>query len=228
MIRDFVQDLQEIIKLLESGKRFAFSRFGDGEYLIAKGVPARVDKPAEHWISGPDSVGFAARLNQALQATQDPDFYTGIMCPCCDRVAWQWFCERVPITEQVTFATLFTNANYSVWHRYCLKSRLRERSLLVSSAGGDFQVPRNAVNQDWGLENLVQSLLDQADKPILVAAGPASNIIIHQYWSRGGVQAVLDVGSSLDPEIHGIKTRSYQMPETACYNKVCQWSSPDV
>lgn len=224
MIRDFDQDLQEIISLLESGKRFAFSRFGDGEYLIAKGIPARVDKPAEHWISGPGSAGFAARLNQALLAPQDPDFYMGLMCPCCDRVAWEWLSARVLLTEQITFATLFTNANYPVWHQYCVESDLRRKSLLVSSAGGDFQVPKNAVNQDWGLDTLVDTLVAQADKPILVAAGPASNIIIHQYWSRGGGQAVLDIGSSLDPEIHGIETRSYQMLDSVCRNKVCYWS----
>lgn len=224
MTLDFAQDLQELINLLESGRRFAFSRFGDGEYLICEGIPARVDKPAEHWISGPDSQEFKQRLNQALLLPPDPDFYFGLMCPCCDKVASSWLVARVPISSQVTFATLLTNSNYRVWNQYYHDSKLRERSILVSSAGGDFQVPRNAVNLDWGLDSLVSTLIQQADKPILVAAGPASNVIIHQYWIKGGSQAVLDVGSSLDPEIHGIKTRSYQMPETVCYNKVCTWS----
>ena len=95
----------------------------------------------------------------------------------------------------------------------------------VSNGGGDFRVPDDLVHGQFDIDSLVERLLT-VDRPILVAAGPASCIIVHKYWMRAEParrQAIVDVGSAIDERIKGRKTRQYQIPGTRTAELICTW-----
>jgi hypothetical protein len=148
----------------------------------------------------------------------DPDYYVGISDGCCDREAHDWFLERLRVPlRQVTFANIFVNGNYRRFRALDLS-----RTALVSSAGGEFTVPEHLINTDFDLDALVEQLL-RVDRPILVAAGPASCVLIHKYWLRAGKnrQTIVDVGSALDEVIKGRRTRMYQVPGSPTADRIC-------
>src|SRR5262249_23215750 len=151
---------------------FAFVRFGDGERSICRGRPI---VNCDGWSYDGAASRFAAELNASLTDT-DPDYYLGISDGCCDRETRDWFLERIraPLAH-VTFANIFVNGNYRRFRRLDLSG-----TALVASAGGDFTVPEHLINTDFDLDGLVDRLLT-VDRPILVAAGPASCVLIHQY-----------------------------------------------
>jgi hypothetical protein len=161
---------------------------------------------------------FSADLNAALTYAA-PDYFVGISDGCCDLAARDWFLERVRVPlEQVTFANIFVNGNYKRFRQLDLSG-----TALVASCGGDFSVPEDLINSDFDLDRLVEELLS-VDRPILVAAGPASCVLIHKYWmSAKKKHAIVDIGSALDERIKGRKTRRYQEPGSPTADRICQW-----
>ena len=198
------------------GPPFAFVRFGDGERAICRGKPL---VSCDGWDYDGRTSRFANDLYAALTCDA-PDYYLGISDGCCDREARDWFLERrrVPL-DRVTFANIFVNGNYPRFRRLDLS-----RTALVSSIGGDFTIPEHVINSDFNFDGLVDQLL-AVDRPILFAAGPASCVLIHQYWIRAGAnrQAVIDIGSALDEVLKGRKTRGYHYPASPTANKMCRW-----
>lgn len=228
--QDFSQDLEVTMNRLLYGDPFSLIRFGDGERALCEGRDLKVDKPFEYWESKQNQpTRFVSFLQDSCQHKDDPDYYIGISCPCCDEPAFRWYLGKVRVKlPQLTYANLWVNNNWSRWMEFYHTNKIREKVLLVSSAGGDYQVPRDAVTHEWGLEKLVGQLIAEADKPILVAAGPAANVIAYLYWTQAPVstrQTILDIGSSLDLEIHGEVTRCYQFPDkrSPYAERICHW-----
>jgi 2-polyprenyl-3-methyl-5-hydroxy-6-metoxy-1,4-benzoquinol methylase len=198
------------------GRPFAFVRFGDGERSICRGAPIT---NCDGWAYDGSRSQFAVDLNASL-AYNDSSYYIGISDSCCDPRAHEWLLQRVTVPlEQVTFANIFVNANYRRFRKLDLS-----KTALVSSEGGEFTVPEHLINSDFDLDALVEQLLC-VDRPILVAAGPASCILIHKYWMRAGEnrQTIVDIGSALDEVIKGRRTRSYHHPGSPTANRVCRW-----
>lgn len=210
--QDFRRDFEEFDF---RGEPFAFVRFGDGERSICEGRPVVTQ---DAWSFEGGATRFGQRLREAL--TSDlPGYYIGISDGCCDRASKEWCLRqvRVPLSR-LTFANIFVNANY---HRF--RSLDLGGMAVVSSGAGDFIVPEDCVNGDFDLDNLVDQLLD-VDRPILVAAGPASCVIVHEYWRRtNDPQPIVDVGSAIDEMTKGRKTRPYQHPGSRFAELVCQW-----
>jgi hypothetical protein len=92
-----------------------------------------------------------------------------------------------------------------------------------------YDIPSNLVNHPEALpiiDALVDRLKDET-KTILVAAGPASNIIIHRYWTSCPAEkrrVICDIGSALDPWLHNQFTRGYHNPKHPNRKKVCVWT----
>jgi 2-polyprenyl-3-methyl-5-hydroxy-6-metoxy-1,4-benzoquinol methylase len=210
--QDFLSDFDQFDF---RGRPFAFVRFGDGERSICRGVPL---VNCDGWRYDGAASRFAADLNASLTHA-DPDYYVGISDGCCDREARDWFLARVRVPlEQLTFANVFVNGNYRRFRALDLSG-----TVLVSSAGGDFTVPEHLINSDFDLDALVDELVD-VDRPILVAAGPASCVLIHKYWLQPGPkQVIVDVGSALDEVTKGRKTRGYHHPGSPTSGRICVW-----
>lgn len=218
--QDFKNDLQAFGEAFWRGEPFALARFADGEWKICAGKMTRTDKAHETWWSHRYTTEPRRLLLAALRYAA-PSYYVGISSSCYEAAAGYLRGQVRVRKTNLTFATLFCHSNYDAF----LDLDLRKGSVLVSSAGGDFAVPKNAVNEEWDLDGLLAELT-KVDRPILVAAGPAACWIIHKYWAMQPPekrQIIVDVGAAYDPEIHGENTRPYHDPNNGWRKHACRW-----
>lgn len=210
--QDFLSDFEQFDLF---GAPFAFARYADGERAICMGNPI---VGCDGWEYPGGRTRFAEDLLASLHCTE-PDFYYGISDGCCDRPARDWYLDhlRVPL-DQVTFSNIFVNWNYRRFQQLNLQG-----AVIVGCEASDFAVPSNVLSTPFDFDALVTELL-AVDCPILVAAGPASGIIIHKYWQRASrKQVIVDVGSAIDELLRGKKTRPYQERGTRTAELVCRW-----
>ncbi|HWB11545.1 MAG TPA: glycosyltransferase [Pirellulales bacterium] len=210
--QDFIRDFDQFDFW---GAPFAFVRFGDGERAICMRKPVQAQ---DGWSYDGRATAFSAELNAALRCDL-PGYYLGISDACCDAAAKEWYLQHVKVPlDRLTFANIFVNANYRRFQQIDTSDMV-----IVASEGGDYWVPEDLVNGNFDLDRLVERLLS-VDRPILVSAGPASCVIIHKYWQRAAKkQVIVDVGSAIDEQTKGRKTRQYQVPGTRTAELCCMW-----
>jgi 2-polyprenyl-3-methyl-5-hydroxy-6-metoxy-1,4-benzoquinol methylase len=199
------------------GEPFAFVRFGDGERAICEG---RRVECQDGWTFAGATTPFAADLNASLRFN-DPDYFIGISDSCCDLSAHQWLLKQVSVPlSQLTYANIFVNWNYRRFRQLDLNG-----FAIVANGVADFWVPGDLVCGNYDIDALVTQLVE-INRPILLAAGPASCIIAHKYWLRADParrQTIIDVGSAIDEKTKGHKTRQYQTPGTRTAELICTW-----
>jgi hypothetical protein len=193
---------------------YALVRFGDGELALIDGA---AHKSADAW-SADGPTWLKRELTETLLTNLD-GFCLGLPPPCCLMSGLRVRATvRAPKSQQ-TFATLFMHGNLR--HAYALRDRFKD-AIVVSSAFGDIRVPADGVSHRWDVDGLVDELL-KVERPILLAAGPCSNIIAYRYWKRQDVpkrQQIIDVGSVLDV-LRGNINRHYHGKMN---DHVCQWN----
>lgn len=143
----------------------------------------------------------------ASLAADLPGFYLGLPGACCvgDRnslLPW----VKAPVQRQ-TFATIFLHANLK---RASELQRRFSDAVVVGSWFGDIRIPADGVSVPWDIDAVVHELLTKTS-PILLCAGPCSNIIAHRYWQRQAPElrvSIVDVGSAFDV-LHGRESRHW-------------------
>lgn len=247
LTRDYSTDFDRIVAGLfpgYDGPPYAFARFADGELALMIGRPHRAK--SDHWMySGGNASPLAAPLYDALNCTL-PGWHIGISCPCHQREDCRQlqnlmklphrFSQPLPPDRlaRITFATLFVGQNYF---------RFRDLSLNLDSlcvvshqnaSGQQFTVPQSGIEPPWlDWSPLVDALMD-VRKPIIVAAGPLANCIIHEYWRRmaaqnfEGAQVIIDIGSAADKLLRGRMTRRYHDPAKSESRQFCRWIEIDL
>ncbi len=216
--RNFTKDFDQLIQETEP---FAFVRFGDGEHPILEGVPYRA--AAEEWRTTGGDVWFRDELFEVLKTSLDR-FFIGISPPCCAPQAAAYYRNLLGgASDSMAFATLFQFKNFR--RIKSLRKRFQD-ALIVGSGKADVLVPRDGVTTKWDVDAVVDAML-KSERPILVAAGPCANIIIHRYWRRQDPerrQIVIDVGAAFDLEIHEQETREYHKRASKLHTHVCDWN----
>lgn len=214
--QDFSRDFDAILNAPEP---FALVRFHDGEHAILENLPYSA---ASKWTIVGKKVWLRDELEKILRTKMDR-FCIGISPPCCAPTATHYY-RRNMLAERkyITYATIFSNRNFRRVPR--LRAKFKEAAV-VSCGKGDIKVPSNGVGSPWDVDSVVEQLL-AVDRPILVAAGPCANLIIHRYWKRQDVdkrQTIIDVGAALDKVIHGHHTRHYQEVKSKALYHECEW-----
>lgn len=198
-VQDFTKDFDAV---LAAEKPFALVRFGDGELALIDG---RSHQSADAWRSL-GATWLRKELVDSLRANMD-GWHVGLPPLCCIGGGLKLRATaRVPLPRQ-TFATLFIHGNLARASE--ITARYKD-AVVVGSWFGDVRVPADGVTHPWDVDVVVNKLLE-SDKPILLAAGPCSNIIALRYWTRQSAdkrQSIIDVGSALDV-LNGKHTRHY-------------------
>jgi hypothetical protein len=213
----------DLRKIRFTGNPYAFIRLGDGERAICMGVAITPRTELWHYHGGDTAVSAAIK---ELVYKHEPGIKLGISCSCCDRKAAIWYRKNVATpAKDITFANLFVNSNYREF--MSMIDRLgRNNYTLVACKSADITVPENALTDDYDPAETVKEML-LSTKPILVAAGPVKCKLILDYWRLAkNKQIVVDIGSTLDPIIHGKETRRYHSPDSPTASRVCTWLNP--
>jgi hypothetical protein len=239
-------DLKAVLDGIERMEPFALVRYGDGEASMLRLPPPereyqkRVEGEYESW----DVKALVPRFRAALLAALETDlegYCIGVNCRRCDWLGREFCVERmkIPLCRQ-TFAELFGWINYDAAFAGFSSIYRNGSALVTCGPEADHEVPPNiAVNPGWHEDQIVSSLLEER-RPILVAAGPGANTIVHRYWDRQAPERrvpIVDIGALLDTVIHdGEISRAYQRedhwgrtggPMGPGEHQVCRWPGKD-
>lgn len=230
---DFTADCRTILDAIhpdrwQSAEPFAFARFADGEHALMTGREylAKADGWAVDGRKQPHR-RIAPALAESL-ACDLPGWHVGISCRCHHGELHDAYRRSVGAAEDhQTFATIFIFSNY---HEFIREFNFSHCHVVSPWAKDDrLRVPVDGITTKWietGVPRLVGHLCE-LDRPILLAAGPLSCIIAHEYWQimhdNPWRQSIIDVGSIFDRAAKGRRTRRYQNPNSRAAKSICVW-----
>lgn len=241
MTQDFKRDFFEIMRMIVEADSMAFSRAADGEANILKN---NTIGNKDGWLYKRDrNLIFRADLRRSLQCT-DSGFIYGISCTCCDPVNHEFLLAQLKTDRgHMTYSNMWVNANFPLFKEYFFKTMKASKKDIVICTNKkakisnldtfmpikDFiPIPGNCVIYWEKNRDYIRALLDLKgstyNKAIfLFAAGPLSEILIHELWLANPQHTMLDIGSSLDPILFNRKSRSYQNMNSELSHRVCIW-----
>ena len=229
-VKSFKDDFFKIFRLLESGERFSFSKYADGEYAILRD---RKITNCDGWTYNPQKdQKYRHELMRSFQFNQ-PGYYVGISCPCCVPQAHvDWMRENVRVDdEHLTWANLFVNSNYDLFKEYFIPEFNNHDIILVSSVRGNpanlpftieehYGIFKTAWKENYDLINMIING-GYKGKLFLFCAGPLGNMLAHRLWQASKENTYLDIGSTLNPWLVG-NNRGY-LKGGKTINKTCVW-----
>lgn len=223
---DFSQDLEILLSQINK-EPFAFTRFADGEHAVLEG---------QH-INGYDwtmesSFSLAKKdINSSLDY-RDSRYFYGISCACCDPVKSQYYKNKLAdCLERVSYSNMFVNSNYSKAREW-LSSIPSNSWLLCNEKAKNKSFPFKS-NTIYFSSNIIKAyetekntilsslspILQESNKIVLVSIGPLSEILIYHLWNHNKTNYYIDIGSIIDPYIHG-NTRIYHH-DSSWLNRTC-------
>lgn len=237
----FREDLDEILRLIVESDSLALSRFADGEASILKNITVG---NKDGWLYKKDkNLIFRMDLRRSLLCA-DKNYLYGLSCTCCDKPNHDFLLNsvRAPLT-QLTFSNIWVNANYPVFNERFLKVVRESKKQVVVCTGNkarlnelgqhiqisDFiPIPGNCVVYWEKYREQIRGLLDlkatqYSNTIFLFAAGPLSEILIHEMWQANPRNIYLDIGSTLDPMMFRRNSRAYHKDGHPFADRICCW-----
>ncbi len=241
MKQDFRGDFLEVLRMIGEADSFALSRFADGEASILKNVTVG---NKDGWLYKKDkNLVFRADLRKSLLCS-DPGFVFGLSCSCCDATNHEFLLAQVRAKpENLTFSNIFVNGNFALFNEVFLKTLGESRKPVILCTGSkasvgeldrlvpirDFiPIPGNCVRHWEKRRDEIRGLLDLKGSSwrnavFLFAAGPLSEILIHDLWQVNPRNVYLDIGSTLDPILFNRQSRGYHKSGHAFSQRMCVW-----
>lgn len=233
----FDLDIKLIKKFLNEKRKFAFSKYADGEHQILINKSLR---NCDNWFFDPllDNT-FQKLLMESFKYDND-GYYIGISCPCCDVNGYEWFNKnKGSKDENTTFANIFVNSNYEYFKKNILPSlNTYGRIVLIANRDSNINNLKSVLNitdfygigpeafkTDLYLINTLKELIDTQkikDSIFLFCAGPLGNVLSHQLWKHNKENTYLDIGSTLNVWLEK-NIRDYQTINGVFTNKVCKF-----
>jgi hypothetical protein len=230
-MKQFKEEIYKLFDRLKSGQPFAFSKFADGEWAAIQNETLD-NREFQNDIN--TSQFYRDKLIESICFVH-PDYYVGVCCSCCngDRARkMKVFCGQPE--DQITFANVFVNANYSIYKETFLKEYAKWDIHLVAHKTSKidqlpfkiekfYPIERNAwVNNYSLIEEIKAKKLE--NKLFLFCTGPFGNLLAHQLFNHNRHNTYLDVGSTLNPWLQSEGfTRDYYVGGSQFSNRECRW-----
>jgi len=224
----FRKEIEKLFDRLESGKKFSFSKYADGEWMAMRGIPVN----NREFEATTDMTATIHNLCVSF-LFKDEGYYVGISCPCCQGQHHYTMAHKSGQDEEhLTFANIFVNGNYSFFKEHFIPEFSNRKIHLVANEKSKvenlpFEVEKfypvgfSAWKNDYDLVDKIIAQ-DDEDKLFLFCAGPFGNILAHRLWEANKKNTYLDIGSTLNPwlEHEGFKRGYFSGPN---YHKMCTW-----
>lgn len=241
-MKSFKEEFDQFKTYIEYHKPFSLSRCNDGEMIIMNNEYINLlNKCNGEFIYDPKNMehhGYRQKLIESAQYNAH-NYYVGIACRCC--VGDQKHEELKELTGQnelqLTFGNVFVNGNYNRFMNEIIPMfNNYDRIVMVVNdkaninnlpfKGKILKVLRVGKNawMDKDIENQFKKWVtdEESGTLYLFAAGPLSNILIHQGHKINPNNTYLDIGSTLDPMMGLGGTRGYHNGASTL-NKICIW-----
>ena len=204
--------LDKIFKKIENKEPFALIRFGDGEKNILNNIACN----RKGFSYDPGDVTdrkFQTELAEALLYRGGENYFVGINDGEIEK----------HINGTKIDPMIFVNQNYLKFLKSLEEVGKNIPIVLVvnkKSKIGKLPFPYSAVflldDNAWrtaeDLDKQILNWLNKFKKPmlVLVAGGAYSCVLINKIWDKNQEHCLMDIGSTLDPWLYGVKTRQYQ------------------
>lgn len=186
---------------------FAFARIGPHELAV---------------YFGSRSAKNAVRTLRRAIETDVPGYHLGIPCSCCNRELHVKLKSASSTPEsRMTYSNVLADGNYE---RFKIKyfPVMHYLTLVAPSENADIQVPKD-IELGWNYRDVLKKMRE-SEKPIFVAAGPLSPILVYEYWTKtDDPQTVIDVGAAVDPFLLRRNTKEYHDDNYPASQRVCEW-----
>lgn len=191
---------------------------------------------------------YRQKLEDSIKHRQH-NFFKGLSCRCCiadGEKNFQWQLDLIGPGDEhsLTWANLFINCNYLEFLSRFFKIIKEKKIVFVLNKNGcdyvmsdrfeidvikTFPIGPNCIVNNYSVIDDIKSYIRNnniSDHVFLCAASSLSNMVIHQVYSEFPNNTYVDVGSSLNPFIEGIKSRrSYmgQLHTQTVEGNPCVW-----
>ena len=231
----FREEIVRFYNKLENKQNFAISRFGDGEMIALRGETI-ASGYGEWMTNGPEpQYQIARNLLYKSFTYKDPNYYVGIVCPCCQGM--DNFNNMIATSgqseEALTYANIFVNSNYSYFlEKYIPLFSQREIVLVANSKSNFANLPFACTSIGVGYNAWVTDLAvidyiknqNFKNKIFLFACGPLGKILTQTLWEFDKDNTYLDIGSTLHPWLGSdINIRGYYQQGSFHSNLTCTW-----
>jgi len=234
--KKFEQDLDLIIDSVKNKKKFAFSKYADGELSILKNKQIT---NIDNWTFNPFIDRMFSNLLMESFKYNDEGYFIGISCPCCDPTAYRWFIDnKGSDNTNTTFANIFVNNNYKKFKDELLPLfNGYEKIYLIANKESNLLKIKEILNytefigigyQAFKTDlNLIEDLRKKIEKEeikdslFLFCAGPMGNVLSYYLWRHNKNNTYLDIGSTLNPWTEK-NIRDYQKSSFHS-NKICKF-----
>lgn len=236
-MKSFNQEIEKFLDMIRSEEHFSLARFGDGE-MIALRKETVASGYGEWLTNGPEPQYEIARdlLHEAF-TYKHPNYYVGIVCPCCQgQINFQNMKDVSGQPEDnLTFANIFVNSNYKFFVDNFIPEFKKRDIILVANQKSQVNnlpfscrfigVGYNAWVQDLAVIDYIKKL-DSKDKVFLFACGPLGKILAQTLWEDNQNNTYLDIGSTLHPWLGSdINIRGYYQQGSFHSNLTCTWGN---
>jgi hypothetical protein len=231
-MKEFRSDIENLFDLIKNKKKFAFSKYADGEYKILINQPIT---NCDGWKFDPKKNLDEQKLLSDSFKYEHEDYYVGISCPCCQpKKHVDWMRKNVG-SKNVTWANLFVNSNYDFFvdNFFPEFNNWDGSVILFANENGinnklpfkvDKYIPLKL--ESWKnphleeLINLSKNISDEKEGQLfLFSAGPLGNMLSYTLHLHNKNNTYIDIGSTINPWIVG-NNRSYLKGNN---NKTCTW-----
>jgi hypothetical protein len=241
MQQDHRKDFFEALDKIKELDSFAISRYADGEASVLKNLTIG---NKDGWLYKENkNLIFRADLRKSL-ICEDENFIYGISSRNADEENYLFL--RKFINQNllyITFSDIWVNANYDLFNKLFFPTldHTKKDVVIITNPKARINNLKQFINIKelipikgncvtyWetkrehlkALFDLKASLTENAI--FLIAAGPLSNIIIHEMWSINHNNIFLDIGSALDPIIFNRQSRNYHDPHHPHRKFIDKW-----
>lgn len=229
--KTFKGDIETLFNLLKNKKKFAFSKYADGEYEIL--INNKITN-CDAWTFEPGKHDYIREELLKSYKFNQKGYFVGISCPCCQPInKVNWMKENVGVpNEQLTWANIFVNSNYQYFLDNFLPEFNKHKIILVANENAKIDNLPFKVEEHIGITNnafidnfdLVKTMpqKDYKNKLFLFCAGPLGNMLAANMWKKNKKNTYLDIGSTLNSYLIGQKNRGY-LKGGKSINKICIW-----
>jgi hypothetical protein len=238
-MKTFKGDFEKFYTLIEKGDPFALSRNNDGEMIILNNELIVNGGEFDFDPKNPNHTKLREMLLASAQHKGD-NYYVGIACRCCVGDAKHEALKSLTgqDDDHLTWGNIFVNGNYKEYLSKILPLFNNKKIVMVMNYRANFiALPffKNIVkvfgigNNAWlGNQELITNMVQYVkqnnvkDTIFLFAAGPFSNILIHELYKIEPNNTYLDIGSTLDSMMGLGQTRGY-LRGADTLTKICVW-----
>lgn len=242
-MKSFSGDFDYFLKKIQNKQPFALSRNNDGEMIILNNQFIDLTSKCNgEFIYDPKNPAHTKFRQQLLDSAthKGENYYVGIACRCC--VGNEKHEALKALTEQdeihLTWGNIFVNGNYNRYVFEILPYFALYDIIMVVNHKSNFDnlpfknkiiervnIGTNAWIDDTHEVEFMKSVLIEKkykNKLYLFAAGPFSNILIHELYKIEPDNTYLDIGSTLDNLMGLGQTRGY-LSGAPTLTKICIW-----